>query len=146
VKRKRVLILCTGNSCRSQMAEGWVNHLLEEDWQAQSAGTSPAGRVHPLAVRVMAEAGIDISGHVPQGVGRVLREPWDLVVTVCDRAAETCPVFPGRVERMHLSFPDPAAATGSEEEQLTVFRRVRDDMRYRLVAALRQFHLADGHS
>jgi arsenate reductase (thioredoxin) len=136
--RKRVLILCTGNSCRSQMAEGWVNHLLKEHWQAQSAGTSPAERVHPLAVRVMAEAGIDLSGRVPQRVDRFLREPWDLVVTVCDSAAERCPVFPGRVERMHVSFPDPAVATGSEDERLTVFRRIRDDIRERLVAAIRQ--------
>lgn len=133
---KRVLILCTGNSCRSQMAEGWVNRLLGKRWEAHSAGTAPAERVHPLAVRVMAEVGVDISGHAPEHVSRFVREPWDLVVTVCDSAAETCPVFPGRVERMHVSFADPAGATGSEEERLAVFRRVRDDIRARLVPLL----------
>jgi arsenate reductase len=138
--RKRILILCTGNSCRSQMAKGWVNHLLKDRWDAHSAGTAPASQVHPLAVRVMAEADVDISGHVPQRVDRFLREPWDLVVTVCDSAAETCPVFPGRVERVHVSFPDPAAATGSEEERLTAFRRVRDDIRDRLLAKIREHH------
>jgi arsenate reductase len=136
VARKRVLILCTGNSCRSQMAQGWVDLLLGDRWEARSAGTSPAPRVHPLAVRVMAEAGVDISGHVPQAVERVLHERWDLVITVCDAAAETCPVFPGPVQRLHLSFPDPALATGSDEERLAVFRRVRDDIRERLVHAL----------
>jgi len=130
---KRVLILRTGNSCRSQMAEAWVNHLLKDRWEARSAGTSPAECVHPLAVRVMAEVAIDISGQVPQRV-----EPWDLVVTVCDSAAETCPAFPGRVERLHVSFPDPAGATGNEDERLAVFRRVRDDIRDRLLTALRE--------
>jgi arsenate reductase len=138
MERKRVLILCTGNSCRSQMAEGWVNHLLKDRWEARSAGTAPAERVHPSAVRVMAEAGIDISGNVPQRVDRFVREAWDLVVTVCDSAAETCPVFPGRVERMHASFPDPAGATGDEDERLAVFRSVRDDIRDRLLPAIRE--------
>ncbi len=136
--RKRVLILCTGNSCRSQMAEGWINELLGDRWEARSAGTQPAERVHPLAVRVMAEVGVDISGQTPQPVDRFLRDPWNLVVTVCDRAAETCPVFPGRVERMHVSFADPALATGSEPERLAVFRGVRDDIRDRLLAAIRE--------
>ena len=134
--RKRVLILCTGNSCRSQMAEAWVNHVLGDRWEAHSAGTSPAKRVHPLAVRVMAEVGIDISGRVPQHVDGVVHEPWDLVVTVCDSARETCPNFPGRVERAHVSFFDPALATGTEEERLAAFRRVRDDIRTRLLPIL----------
>jgi arsenate reductase (thioredoxin) len=138
MNRRRVLILCTGNSCRSQMAAGWVNHLLKDGWEAHSAGTSPAARVHPLAVRVMAEVGVDISGKVPQHVDRLVSEPWDLVVTVCDSASETCPVFPGRVERRHVSFTDPADATGSEDERLAVFRRVRDDIRERLLAAIRE--------
>jgi arsenate reductase (thioredoxin) len=133
---KRVLILCTGNSCRSQMAEGWVNSLLKERWEAHSAGTSPAERAHPLAVRVMAEVGIDISGHVPQHVDRFVREPWDLVVTVCDSAKETCPNFPGRVEKRHVSFFDPALAEGTEQERLAVFRRVRDEIRERLLPIL----------
>ena len=135
---RRVLILCTGNSCRSQMAEGWVNHSLKDGWEARSAGTFPAERVHPLAVRVMAEVGIDISGNAPQQVSLLVGEPWDLVVTVCDSAAETCPAFPGRVERIHVSFPDPAAAPGTEEERLPVFRRVRDDIRDRLLPAIRE--------
>jgi arsenate reductase len=135
--RKRVLILCTGNSCRSQMAEGWVNHLLRARWEARSAGTSPAERVHPLAVRVMAEVGIDISGNVPQRVDRLAREPWDLVVTVCDSARETCPFFPGHVQRLHLSFQDPASAQGSEDDRLAVFRSVRDEIQERLLPILR---------
>jgi len=136
VRPKRVLILCTGNSCRSQMAHGWINHLLKGRWEAHSAGTAPAERVHPLAVRVMAEEGIDITGHAPQHVDRFVGEPWDLVVTVCDSAAETCPIFPGKVERIHVSFPDPAAATGTEDERLPVFRQVRDDIRHRLLEAV----------
>jgi arsenate reductase (thioredoxin) len=134
--RKHVLILCTGNSCRSQMAAGWVNRLLGDRWEARSAGTSPAERVHPLAVRVMAEVGIDIAGHVPQHVDLFIRKPWDLVVTVCDSAKETCPNFPGRIEKRHLSFLDPALAGGSEEERLAVFRRVRDEIRERLLPIL----------
>jgi arsenate reductase len=136
--RKRVLVLCTGNSCRSQMAEGWINQLLGAQWQAHSAGTAPAARVHPLAVRAMAEVGVDISGGKPEHVGVYLSQPWDLVVTVCDSAAETCPLFPGRVARMHVSFSDPAGAAGSEEERLVVFRRVRDEIRERLLPAIRE--------
>jgi len=120
------------------MAEAWVNHLLNDRWEAQSAGTVPAARVHPLAVRAMAEAGVDISGHAPKHVGRLVGEPWDLVVTVCDSAAEACPVFPGSVETMHLSFADPAAAVGSEDERLAVFRRVRDEIRERLLPSIRE--------
>jgi arsenate reductase len=137
VDRKRVLILCTGNSCRSQMAEGFVNHLLSGQWEAHSAGTRPATRVHPLAVKAMAEVGIDISAGVPTLVDRHLDERWDLVVTVCDSARESCPHFPRPVERLHISFDDPAQATGSEEERVDVFRRVRDAIRDRLVPAVR---------
>jgi arsenate reductase len=136
VRQKRVLILCTGNSCRSQMAQGWINYLMKGSWEARSAGTAPAEHVHPLAVRVMAEEGIDISSHAPQHVDRFVGEPWDLVVTVCDSAAETCPTFPGKVEKIHVSFPDPAAATGTEDERLPVFRQVRDDIRHRLLEAV----------
>lgn len=134
---RRVLILCTGNSCRSQMAEGFVNHLLAGRWEARSAGTSPAARVHPLAVTAMAEGGVDISSGVPEVVDRYLDEAWDLVVTVCDSAKEACPVFPGRVETVHIPFDDPADAEGSEEEKMAVFRRVRDEIRDRLVEAIR---------
>jgi len=136
MERKRVLILCTGNSCRSQMAAGWVNHLLGDRWEARSAGTSPAERVHPLAVRAMAEVGIDVSRHVPQHVDRFVREPWDLVITVCDSARETCPNFPGRVRRTHVSFEDPALSRGTDDERLVVFRRIRDEIRTRLIPTI----------
>ena len=131
--RRRVLILCTGNSCRSQMAEGWVNHLLGGRWHARSAGMRPAVAVHPLAVRVMAEVGVDIATGRPEHVEAYLEQPWDLVVTVCDLAKESCPIFPRPVETIHVSFPDPAEATGTEEERLAVFRAVRDDIRSRLL-------------
>jgi arsenate reductase len=137
-RRRRVLILCTGNSCRSQMAEGWINHELGEAWEAASAGTRPADRVHPLAVAVMAEAGVDISGGWPKLVDAMLGEPWDLVVTVCDSAKESCPVFPRPVETVHISFPDPAAASGSEDEIMAVFRAVRDDIHTRLLPEVRR--------
>jgi arsenate reductase len=133
---RRVLILCTGNSCRSQMAEGFVNHVLRGAWWARSAGTRPASRVHPLAVKAMAEVGIDISAGRPEPVERYLEEPWDLVVTVCDSAKETCPTFPRPVERLHVSFDDPASAEGTEEGRMAVFRRVRDEIRERLVEAV----------
>jgi arsenate reductase len=135
--KKRVLVLCTGNSCRSQMAEGWINHLLGEQWETRSAGTAPAAQVHPLAVRAMAEAGVDISGGKPEHVGVYLDQQWDLVVTVCDSAKETCPVFPRPVEKIHVSFFDPAAAEGTDEEKLAVFRRVRDEIRDRLIPEVR---------
>ena len=133
----RLLVLCTGNSCRSQMAEGLVNHLRGGAWVARSAGTKPAERVHPLAVRAMAEVGIDIAAAVPQKVDVVLNEPWDLVVTVCDSAQEACPVFPRTVPKLHLPFLDPALATGPEEERMAVFRRVRDEIRDVLLPVLR---------
>jgi len=135
--RKRVLVLCTGNSCRSQMAEGFVNHLLGAEWEARSAGTAPAARVHPLAVRAMAEVGVDIAGGKPEPVGVYLDQPWDLVVTVCDSAQETCPTFPRPVQKLHISFFDPAAAEGTDDEKMTVFRRVRDEIRDRLVPEVR---------
>ena len=128
-----VLILCTGNSCRSQMAEGWINHELGDTWLAHSAGTDPAEHVNALAVRAMAEVGIDISNGIPETVGRYLDQPWDLVITVCDSAKETCPVLPGTVEQIHVSFPDPADAEGSDDERIAVFRSVRDAIRERLL-------------
>lgn len=133
---KRVLILCTGNSCRSQMAEGWITHLLGDRWEARSAGTHPSDEVHPLAVRAMAEVGVDISGGRPERVERYLDEPWDLVITVCDSARESCPVFPRPVEQLHVSFPDPAEARGTDEERMAVFRAVRDAIRRELVPEL----------
>ena len=136
--KKRVLILCTGNSCRSQMAEGWVNAELGESWQAGSAGTRPAHRVHPLAVRAMAEIGVDLSDAHPEAVDVRLNGRWDLVLTVCDSARETCPVFPTSVEQLHISFADPADAEGTDEERMAVFRTVRDAILDRLVPEVRR--------
>ena len=134
---KRVLILCTGNSCRSQMAEGWVNHVLGDAWEGFSAGTKPAESVHPLAVLAMAESGVDISNGRPELVDTYLPESWDLVVTVCDSARESCPVFPRPVETIHISFPDPAEAEGTDDEIMAVFRTVRDAIRDRLLPVIR---------
>jgi arsenate reductase len=130
---KQVLFLCTGNSCRSQMAEGLVNHFLPDIWEAYSAGTQPAGYVHPLAIQVMTELGIDISGHRSKSTDEFRYIGPDLVMTVCDDAAENCPVWLGQGQTTHLSFPDPAKAAGSEEERLAVFRQVRDDIRRRVL-------------
>jgi arsenate reductase len=134
--KKQVLFLCTGNSCRSQMAEGMVNHYLVDDWKAYSAGTEPSGYVHELAVAVMAEIGIDISRQYSKSVEEFRDLDFDLVVTVCDDAAENCPVWLGRGRRMHIGFEDPAKATGNRDERLAVFRRVRDEMREQILALL----------
>ena len=107
------------------MAQGWLRHLAGPGWAAQSAGTEET-HVRPLAIRAMAEVGIDLSGQRSKTLERFLGEPFDAVVTVCDQADEACPVFPGAVRRLHWSFPDPSRATGSEEEQLVVYREVRD--------------------
>ncbi len=133
---RRVLVLCTGNSCRSQMAEGWIRHALGGAWLARSAGTQPAAQVHPLAVRVMREAGIDISAGAPKSVEGLLDERWDLVVTVCDSARQVCPVFPRPVETIHLPLADPAEAEGTEDERLAAFRGVREAIRERLLPEL----------
>ncbi len=124
----RILFLCTGNSCRSQMAEGWARHLWEDRVEVHSAGTQPS-RVHPDAITVMAEAGVDISGHRSKSVDEVRTIPFDLVVTVCDNAKEQCPVFPGNIRRVHRSFNDPAGAKGTREEVLAAFRKTRDEIR-----------------
>ena len=124
----KILFLCTGNACRSQMAEGWARRLKGDRLEAFSAGTSPHG-LDPRAVRVMAEAGVDISGQRSKHVDEVCRIPFDYVVTVCDRARDACPVFPGKARVLHAGFEDPAAARGTEEEVLGVFRRVRDALR-----------------
>ncbi len=132
---KRVLFLCTGNSCRSQMAEALVNHDLAGRWEASSAGTHPAGFVHPLALRALAEVGIAHQGaSKPADVFR--GQVFDLVVTLCGEAEEDCPAWLGPGRRAHLGFPDPARAEGSEEERLAVFRQVRDDIRSGVEALL----------
>lgn len=132
--KKRVLILCTGNSARSQMAEGLLRHDAGQRFEVESAGTK-ASFVRPEAVAVMREAGIDITGHRSKNVDEFAGQRFDYVITVCDNARETCPVFFGAAEKLHQDFNDPAAAQGSEAEQLAVFRRVRDQLR----AYLRDF-------
>ncbi len=124
----KILFLCTGNACRSQMAEGWARRLKGDRLEAFSAGTRPHG-LDPRAVRVMAEAGVVNSGPRSKHVDEVCRIPFDYVVTVCDRARDACPVFPGKARVLHAGFEDPAAARGTEEEVLGVFRRVRDALR-----------------
>jgi arsenate reductase len=129
---QRVLILCTGNSCRSQMAESLWQSLGKGEWRADSAGSRPAGYVHPLAIRAMRELGIDISAHSSKSLDQFRDQAFDLVVTVCDNAREACPVFPGAMETLHWPFDDPADATGTEEERLVEFRRVRDEIREKI--------------
>ena len=124
-----ILILCTGNSCRSQMAEGFLRAAAGDLVNVQSAGSKPAGFVHPLAVQVMAEAGVDISSHRSKHLKEFLEQPVHTVITVCGNADAACPVFPGQVERHHWPFDDPAGAGGGEEEIRACFRRVRDEMR-----------------
>jgi len=138
MSKKRVLFLCTGNSARSQMAEGLVNHLLEDGWEAYSAGTQPSGYVHPLAVRAMAEIGMDISTQRSKSADEFREVEFDVVITVCDNAAKNCPFWLGSGRVTHKGFPDPAAATGSEEERLAVFRQVRDGLRQEIFAHLEQ--------
>jgi arsenate reductase (thioredoxin) len=129
--RERVLFLCTHNSARSQMAEAWLRALAGERYEPASAGTE-ATRVHPLAVRAMAEVGVDITAQTSKTLEQFLGNRWDWVITVCDAANEACPVFPGAAHRLHWSFDDPSRATGTEEAQLAVFRRIRDEIRQKL--------------
>ena len=124
----RYLVLCTGNRCRSQMAHGILKHL-HPDAEVCSAGVRPASEVHPLAVKVMAEIGIDISGHYPKNVSEYLGQSWDYVITVCGGAKENCPSFTGKVSTLlHIGFDDPDAFTGTESEIIDEFRRVRDEI------------------
>ena len=131
----RVLFLCTHNSARSQMAEGLLRRLAADRFEVASAGTEARG-VNPLAVRAMADIGVDLRGHTSKTLDRFLGERWDYVITVCDNANESCPVFPGQVTRLHWSFDDPSAAAGGDEQRLAVFRRVRDEIRTRIAAWL----------
>ena len=128
MSKRRVLFLCTHNSARSQMAEGLLRRLAGERFEACSAGTD-ATHVRPLAIRAMRELDIDISTQESKTLDRYLGEAFDAVITVCDQAAEACPVFPGAKRRLHWSFPDPSKARGSEDQQLAVYRQVRDDIR-----------------
>lgn len=132
--KPRVLFLCTGNSCRSQMAEGLLRSLAGDLYEVHSAGTAPHG-VNPGAIAAMREIGVDISGHRSDHVDAYLGTGIDTVITVCDRAASNCPTFPERTDKVHWSFDDPAEATGSEEERRAEFRRVRDE----IAAAIRNW-------
>ena len=124
-----VLILCTGNSCRSHLAEGILRAAAGDVLDVRSAGSKPAGYVHPLAIRVMQEIGMDISAHHSKHMDEFLRQPVETVITVCGNADQACPIFPGQLNRHHWGFDDPAHATGTDEEKLAVFRRVRDEIR-----------------
>lgn len=136
--KRSVLFLCTGNSCRSQMAEGWLRHLAGDRFDVTSAGTHPVG-MNPMAVKEMKEVGIDISHHHSKSIEKLKDQAFDVVITVCDQAKESCPVFPHAPSLLHWSFEDPASVTGTEEERLIVFRRVRDQ----IARCIQQFIKAD---
>jgi len=136
-RKLRVLFLCTGNSARSQMAEAYVNARLGEHWQAVSAGVKPSGRVNPHAVRALAEIGIQHQGE-SKPADRFINDAFDLVVTVCDDAAENCPVWIGKGKRAHLSFPDPAKASGTDDEVMAVFRQVLKDLSEKVPLLLKE--------
>lgn len=128
-EKPTILILCTGNSCRSHLAEGVLRAVAGEALNVVSAGSKPAGYVHPLAIAVMREIGIDLSAHRSKHLNELLSQPIETVITVCGNADQACPIFPGQVNRHHWPFDDPAHATGTDEEKLAVFRRVRDEIR-----------------
>lgn len=135
----RVLILCTGNSCRSQMAHGLLQSL-DKNLEVHSAGTKPAERVNPIAVEAMNEIGIDISKHTPKSVETYLNDEWDYVITVCGGANESCPTFAGKVgKRLHIGFDDPSDATGTDEYIMSEFRRVRNEIKQRFT----EFHATE---
>jgi arsenate reductase (thioredoxin) len=133
---KTVLFLCTGNSCRSQLAEALVNHSLSDQWQAFSAGSEPAGYVHPMAIRVLDEIGIHHVGE-SKSVDRFRNQKFDLVITVCDDAAQNCPVWLGSGEKLHIGFSDPGKLVGTEEEILAGFRSTRDQMIHTLLPVVK---------
>ncbi|MHB1346672.1 MAG: arsenate reductase ArsC [Candidatus Humimicrobiaceae bacterium] len=133
----KILFLCTGNSCRSQMAEGFLKNY-RKDWNVESAGISPQG-LNPLAVKVMDEINIDISGQKSKNVEKFLKIPFDYVITVCDNAKESCPVFPGKTKLVHWNLMDPANAKGTQEEKLIVFRKVRDEIKEKVFDFMKNF-------
>jgi len=124
----KILILCTGNSCRSHMAEGILRSVAGNVLDVHSAGSRPSGYVHPMAIEVMQEIGIDISGHTSKHMDDFLQDQIETVITVCGNADQACPMFPGQLNRHHWGFDDPAKAEGSDEEKLAIFRRVRDEI------------------
>jgi arsenate reductase (thioredoxin) len=129
--RKRVLFLCTGNSCRSQMAEGFLRYMVGDKFEVFSAGVKPA-QVNPLAIKIMAEIGIDISKQRSKSATEFLGQKFDYVITICDNAKQTCPAFPGNYEKTHWDLEDPTEAQGSEEERMMVFRKIRDEIEQRI--------------
>ena len=133
---QRVLFLCTGNSCRSHMAEGWLRKLGGDSYEAFSAGAKPAGYVHPLAIAAMREVEVDIVPHQSKSLSLYSGQEFNYVITVCDRAREACPVFPGAAKQLHWGFDDPAHAEGSAEQKMTVFRRVREEIKHRIQSFL----------
>lgn len=133
---RRILVLCTGNSARSQMAEAIINTRRGDTWHAVSAGTQPAPRVNPHALRALAEIGIETECSRPKHIDEFVNQPFDLVLTVCDDAAENCPVWLGQGRRVHIGFPDPAKVTGTDAEILAAFRQVRDDIQARVLDLL----------
>ncbi|MBM3708217.1 MAG: arsenate reductase ArsC [Actinobacteria bacterium] len=130
----RILVICTGNSARSQMAEGLFKHY-EKDWEIFSAGTDPEG-LNPLAIEAMAEKGIDISGYKSKHLNLFLNKKFDYVITVCDNAKESCPIFPGNAKYLHWSLKDPAAIEGTKEEKLAAFRKIRDEIGNKVIYSL----------
>jgi len=136
MNKKRVLFLCTGNSCRSQMAEGFLRHMAGDKFEVFSAGVKPT-QVNPLAIKVMVEVGIDISKHKSKSAMEFIGQQFDYVITVCDNAKQTCPVFPGKYEKIHWDLEDPAEAQGSEEERLAFFRRIRDEVKNNILAFIK---------
>ena len=135
-QKKRVLFLCTGNSCRSQMAEGFLRHIAGDKFEVFSAGVKPT-QVNSLAIKVMAEVGVDISTHRSKSAMEFIGQQFDYVITVCDNAKRTCPVFPGKYEKIHWDLEDPAEAQGSEEERLLVFRRIRGEIKNNVLAFIK---------
>lgn len=141
---KKVLFLCTGNSCRSQMAEAYLQSL-DSTMVVRSAGTNPCNVINPYAVRVMAEDGFDLSTHTTQNVTDYLPEPWDYVITVCENARETCPHFMGTVgQQLHIGFDDPAEAIGTDEEIMAIFRKIRDQIKAE-IKSFYLFHIKQDH-
>lgn len=140
----KIMFLCTGNSCRSQMAEGLANFIGKDRIKAYSAGLNPSGYVHPKAIEVMREIGVDISNYVSKPIDENLLKEMDYVITLCGDAQETCPMTPPNIKRLHWGLPDPAKATGSEEDVLKVFRKIRDEIKERIENLIRE--VLDGES
>jgi arsenate reductase len=140
MKPKRVLFLCTGNSCRSHMAEGLLRALGGSRFAAFSAGAKPAGYVHPLAIKAMQDIGIDIAGHTSKSLDAFDGQKFDYLITVCDQAREACPTYAGDTQQLHWSFEDPAHVSGTDQQKMVVFRRVRDEIRQRIQLFLASHH------